>query len=82
MEQVFDAEFSEKIGFSRETDQEDLWPGRAVLEIILKKIEFLSPGLTKKENIWDIEYFLNQRFGEERNKRRNQLKLPPKNKGT
>ena len=78
---MFDNEFGEKIGFSKETDEKDLWPSKSVIEIIIKKIEFLSLGLTKKENIWDMEYFLNRRFAEERNKRQNELKLPPKCKG-
>ena len=38
VEKVFEDEFGEKIGFSKQTDEEDLWPAQSVLQIILKKM--------------------------------------------
>ena len=86
VEKVFEDEFGEKIGFSKQTDEEDLWPAQSVLQIILKKMELLSPGLTQRKigdkiKALPIQEALNRRFAEVRRKKRNELKLPPKVKG-
>ena len=79
-------EFEEKIGFSQETDDADLWPALTVLNIITKKIELMSPGLTQRK-VGDkimplpIKKALERRFGEERTKKREEFKCSPKNKG-
>ena len=86
VERVFQDEFGEKIGFSKETDEDDIWPAKSVLNIIIKKMEFISPGLTQQK-VEDkivplpIVEALNRRFVEVRKKLRNELKLPPKLKG-
>ena len=86
VERVFEDEFGEKIGFCQETDESDLWPAKSVLSIIIKKMEFLSPGLTQRKvgdrfEPMPIVEALNRRFAEVRKKKRNELKLPTKNKG-
>ena len=86
-DRVFDDEFGAKIGFSEETDSHDLWPAKSVLNIIIKKIELFSPGLTQKKvgdkiEALPIQEALARQFAEARKKKRNELKLPTKITGT
>ena len=86
VQKVFEEQFGEKIGFSQETDSADLWPAKSVVNIIIKKMELLSPGLTQERNgdkivPRPIQEAIKRRFDEERNKKRDELRLLPKFKG-
>ena len=78
--------FAEHIGFSKETDDLDIWPKVSVVKQIVKKIKLKWPRLVVKK-VGD-EYVptplysaIMRRFGDERQNYRNELKLPPKMKG-
>ena len=87
VDQAFDF-FEEFFGFSQETDDLNIWPQQEVVDILLKKMEFICEGLTQtvdangKVTPREIQKGMIRKFGDERKKKRVELNLRPKLIGT
>ena len=72
------------MAYIKETDDLDMWPAKFCLDTLLKKMAIIAPRLIYRKNEkneiveTEIAYGLKRKFEDERAKRRNTLKLPPK----